>query len=131
MKASTRYYGDDIGDPGGNDPDNRRMMRFDTLSTSETHTRNITSMLGNLRRNNLALIYGDLTWLQVENDLLLYNRKYFSNTVWVVFNKSGREKKLILAVPPSATTNFYGTLSFENENATLTLPAHSFEIITN
>jgi glycosidase len=25
------YYGDEIGIPGGNDPDSRRMMKFDNL----------------------------------------------------------------------------------------------------
>jgi cyclomaltodextrinase len=33
------YYGDEIGDPGGNDPDNRRMMRFDKLSKYEETNR--------------------------------------------------------------------------------------------
>jgi len=30
------YYGDEIADVGGNDPDNRRMMRFDDWNESET-----------------------------------------------------------------------------------------------
>ncbi len=29
------YFGDEIGDPGGNDPDNRRVFRFDNLKEEE------------------------------------------------------------------------------------------------
>lgn len=34
------YYGDEIGMPGAGDPDNRRMMRFDSLSAHELDVRN-------------------------------------------------------------------------------------------
>jgi cyclomaltodextrinase len=32
------YYGDEIGMPGAGDPDNRRMMKFDHLSTDEAQS---------------------------------------------------------------------------------------------
>ncbi|MFM7486053.1 MAG: alpha-amylase family glycosyl hydrolase, partial [Cytophagales bacterium] len=53
------YYGDEIGDPGGNDPDNRRMMRFEKLNPREVATKQITGKLVQLQRNSLPLIYGD------------------------------------------------------------------------
>ena len=33
------YYGDEIADVGGNDPDNRRMMRFDGWNEQESWMR--------------------------------------------------------------------------------------------
>ncbi|MFN7259736.1 MAG: alpha-amylase family glycosyl hydrolase, partial [Cyclobacteriaceae bacterium] len=51
------YYGDEIGDPGGNDPDNRRMMRFENLSDQEQLNRATTEKLVHLRRNSMALLF--------------------------------------------------------------------------
>ena len=44
------YYGDEIADVGGNDPDNRRVMRFKDLSLEEGNTLSWTSEWIKLRR---------------------------------------------------------------------------------
>jgi cyclomaltodextrinase len=124
------YYGDEIGDPGGNDPDNRRMMRFDNLNASEKQTRNTTTKLIQLRRENLALIYGDFNIETVTEKQFVYRRKYFNNEVIVAFNKSSEEIKLNIGdVNEGAKINFSSQLSIENQKGTLTLPPNSFEII--
>jgi glycosidase len=125
------YYGDEIGDPGGNDPDNRRMMRFENLSKSEVLTKAITERLVSLRRNSMPLIYGDFNWIETQDELMVYKRSYFDQTAIIAFNKSGEVKMLSLnKLPNSAKTNFTGKIEFENQRATLTLNPHSFEIIT-
>ena len=125
------YYGDEIGDPGGNDPDNRRMMRFDQLNKSEALTRSITTKLIHLRRNNLALVYGDFNIEVVSDKQLIYRRKYFSNEIIVAFNKSGEQAQLTIEnVVDSSYTNFSGELKVENQTGILTLAPYSFEIIT-
>jgi cyclomaltodextrinase / maltogenic alpha-amylase / neopullulanase len=124
------YYGDEIGDPGGNDPDNRRMMRFDKLSPFENKTKEISQKLVGLRKNSMALVYGDFQWLKVEEQVLVYKRSYFGNQVIIAFNKSGQSKEIDLgALPKSATTHFTGKLQFENSEAKLTLKPQSFEVI--
>jgi cyclomaltodextrinase len=124
------YYGDEIGDPGGNDPDNRRMMRFDNLNASEKQTRNTTTKLIQLRRENLALIYGDFNIETVTEKQFVYRRKYFNNEVIVAFNKSSEEIKLNIGdVNEGAKINFSSQLSIENQKGTLTLPPNSIEII--
>jgi cyclomaltodextrinase / maltogenic alpha-amylase / neopullulanase len=126
------YYGDEIGDPGGNDPDNRRMMRFENLSNQEEQNRATTEKLVHLRRNSMALLFGDFDWLITSGNIMSYRRNYFQDQVWVVFNKSAQVQKIDIGeVPASAKTNFTGKIEFENKKATLTLNPHSFEILTS
>jgi len=122
----TIYYGDEIGSPGGNDPDNRRMMRFDNLSTHEAATRERAKKIINLRNSNLALIYGDLEVVKSNDNVLIIKRKYFDNEVYTVFNKSNETKTIELPIKEGGTTHFYGNL----KNNKLSLPAYSFEFIT-
>ena len=83
------YYGDEFGMPGGNDPDSRRMMRFDNeLNPLEKRTLRTTQKLCSLRKSNLAFIYGDFIWLENNKNLMVYARKYFGNTAIVLFNNS-------------------------------------------
>ncbi len=126
------YYGDEIGDPGGNDPDNRRMMRFENLSNQEEQNRATTEKLVHLRRNSMALLFGDFDWLITSEKIMSYRRSYFKDQVWVVFNKSAEVQKIDIGeVPASTKTNFTGKIEFENKKATLTLNPHSFEILTS
>ena len=53
------YYGDEIADVGGNDPDNRRMMRFDNLNAEERATKDWTSEWARLRTSRMSLLYGN------------------------------------------------------------------------
>ncbi|MDE6876539.1 MAG: hypothetical protein K2P00_01790, partial [Alistipes sp.] len=52
------YQGDEYGEPGANDPDNRRMMRFDGYSPREQAQRELTRALVGLRRTSMPLLYG-------------------------------------------------------------------------
>ncbi|GCC53141.1 alpha-amlyase [Chryseotalea sanaruensis] len=125
------YYGDEIGDPGGNDPDNRRMMRFNNLSAQEEKTKILTQHLVKLRRNNLALVYGDWQVIHQNDQQLLIKRKYFADEVWIAFNKSNASTSIEIDNLPAQTTSVLGSeLVTNEESATLTLAPHSFEIIT-
>jgi glycosidase len=57
------YYGDEIGMPGANDPDCRRMMRFggkdDTISFLEQKHLSVVTKLLELRKSEICLQYGD------------------------------------------------------------------------
>jgi glycosidase len=82
------YYGDEIGMTGAGDPDNRRMMRFENLSKEEIALHKEIAKLTQLRKDNMALLYGDFTILENTENRLTYKRKYFSNEVTVTLNKS-------------------------------------------
>ncbi|HNO29112.1 MAG TPA: alpha-amylase family glycosyl hydrolase [Chitinophagales bacterium] len=135
------YYGDEIGIPGGDDPDNRRMMYFDSLNRFEKDVFNTVSKLTQLRSNHMALLFGDFEVLQEQsagsNDLqFAYLRSYFNDAVIVVFNRSSKQATLsyplptrLLNVIPQAqmgtTINRHGY-----QIDILDIPANSFEIIT-
>ncbi len=121
------YYGDEIGSPGGNDPDNRRMMRFEEVSSHEVLSRTVTTKLIRERRENLALIYGDFEILQSDQDLMIISRKYFDNETTIVFNKSSQQKTIEVPLNPKKEPKaVFGNKLTRN---ILELPPYSFEFI--
>ncbi|MBE9466722.1 MAG: alpha-amylase [Bacteroidetes bacterium] len=130
------YYGDEIGMPGGNDPDNRRMMRFDNLKPEEAKLKEITTKLIFLRRNNLSLIYGDSKILEASDKTFVYARKYFNKVSIIVFNKDNIEKNISFNIPEQfenrkLKTSFNAEFNIEKNIISVKLPANSFEILTN
>ena len=118
------YYGDEIGMPGGNDPDNRRMMKFDNLDTNQTSLKNQVAALTNLRKSNIALSYGELVELYVSDNVFIYARNYFGKTAIVVFTKNDNSnEKLEVSLPANLNTsgikNFNGNSGFTIENGKL------------
>ncbi|WP_224485187.1 alpha-amylase family glycosyl hydrolase [Robertkochia aurantiaca] len=81
------YYGDEYGVPGGNDPDNRRQMKFEGLTARQAALLEKVSELTRMRRSNMALLYGSTQVAVPEEKVLLLKRKYFNNEVIVIFNK--------------------------------------------
>lgn len=106
----TIYYGDEFGSPGGNDPDNRKMMKFEGFNSKEQSTLETVKRLVNIRRENMALNYGDFNVLMADKDIYAYVRTYLNNSVIVVFNKSTEEKEITLQLP-----NFIGKKMFSAE----------------
>lgn len=94
-------YGDEIGLPGAGDPDNRKMMKFDSLSYNELNTLQRAQQLGNIRKNCMALIYGETEIIKAEKEYFVLKRSYFGETVYCVFNKSNRPMTIELDVANS------------------------------
>ena len=90
------YYGDEIGMPGGGDPDSRRMMRFDDWSEEETKLHDIFTKLLQRRLNDPALVYGSTDITRAEKDLLVIRRDWFSSTTYTMLNKSDQAVQLDL-----------------------------------
>ena len=130
------YYGDEYGMPGAGDPDNRRMMKFDSLNSHEKHLLAITTTLANLRRSNMPLIYGDYTAIKVSEKVFVYMRSYFDKAIIMVFNKDKNAKKIEFDLPQRFissvfTSNFGNNITIEKGKARLSLNGNSFEIINN
>ncbi|MCG8698807.1 MAG: alpha-amylase family glycosyl hydrolase, partial [Bacteroidales bacterium] len=126
------YYGDEIGMPGGNDPDNRRMMRFDNLTKREKALRTSVSKLALTRSNNMALLYGDFKELMVNDSCWVYQRTYFDNKAIVLFNKSEKPAELNLSLPSvymNSTALFNTDYSLETTKLDITIPPNGIEII--
>ncbi len=129
------YYGDEIGMPGAGDPDNRRMMKFGNLPADEANQLAITKQLFNLRKNNMALIYGDYDLLKVGDKIMAYARYYFDSAALVFFNKDNKSIKFKVNLPKAYSSaslkkHFKGKFSIQNNELLIELPPHSFEIIT-
>jgi len=104
------YYADEIGDIGAGDPDNRRMMRFNDLSSLEAETKEVFSYLANFRKNSMALLYGDTRVVYRGENSFVLSRKYFEEEVMLLVNNSNSPVEF-----PSGST----------------LAARSFQLLSN
>ena len=128
------YYGDEIGMTGANDPDCRRMMRFEGLNNRETKLWNQVATLTHLRSENPVLIYGDFINLKAETDSWAYARKYFDKEAIVLINNSKAEKNLEITLPASLkNTNLKATFGnkfkLSDGKLQITIPAYSAEVL--
>jgi len=131
------YQGDEFGQPGANDPDNRRWMQFEEseLSANEFSNREVYATLTSIRDENLPLNYGDFVFHQTDEHTLVYSRGYFQQQVVVVFNKSDESKSLIINLRDqfnneALIAHFDNEFSIDGNTLTITLPANTFEILT-
>lgn len=115
------YYGDEIGIPGANDPDCRRMMRFvneklDTIKSAElAHFEKIKELL-ELRKSEIILQYGDCDVVCINDHLLKVERNYFDKKITFLFNTSDKNTSI-------APTSI-GHLKIEQKP--IQIPAESF-----
>ena len=126
---------------GGTDPYNRPMMNaFSTSTTAYT----LTNRLSSLRRSNPAIPYGSMTQRWMNNDVYIYERKFFGNVVLVAINKnetagysiSGLNTSLPVGTQTDNLTGLLGGVSItvgsgsggNNPVTTFTLPAHAVSV---
>ncbi len=109
------YQGDEYGQPGGNDPDNRHMMRFDHYNTQEQQFRDTMTDLIHLRRNALPLIFGDYQTLYVNKDAYIFARTYMNETYIFALNR--------------ASEPFNISLQFRGKNLDIALNPIDYQII--
>ena len=83
------YYGDEYGSIGGNDPDNRKMMKFD-LNKNEKNLISEVEKLIKLRRNSMALQYGNTIVEKADDQILIIKRQYFDEEITAIFNKGNQ-----------------------------------------
>jgi cyclomaltodextrinase / maltogenic alpha-amylase / neopullulanase len=128
------YYGDEIGMPGGNDPDNRRMMQFSGLDSNQTNIRSRVSEMIRFRTSNLPLIYGSTEYLAIGPDVLAIIRYYFDNTTIVLINKGNKSKQVVFQLPEFVNTQALGSdsgFNLSEREIRCTIPPLDFQIINN
>ena len=82
------YQGDEYADVGGNDPDNRRMVRFDNLDLEEKRTREMAARWVALRRSRMSMMFGQTKLSSPAPQLLKITRQYLDETTTIFFNQS-------------------------------------------
>ncbi len=81
------YYGDEIGQPGAGDPDNRRPMVFGGLNADQQFLYGRIKALNAIRAAHPALRRGKRTTLNVSGDLWVYSMTTAGDTVYVAINR--------------------------------------------
>ncbi len=132
------YQGDEYGQPGANDPDNRHMMRFDGYDEAEQAQRELTRELIALRRGSMPLLYGDLITLHTEGNCWVFVREYMGEYVVAAFNNGASACGASCTIPAGFSlsrpmeSRFGSEFGFDAETRTLTLrlEPYSFELLT-
>jgi glycosidase len=101
------YYGDEIGQPGAGDPDNRRMMPWGNYSAAQQGLHDRIAALTAIRAAHPAMRRGARTTLSVSNDLWVYSLTTGAgdptpDTVYVAINRSDGD--LTTSALPSGLT---------------------------
>jgi cyclomaltodextrinase / maltogenic alpha-amylase / neopullulanase len=129
------YYGSEFGMTGADDPDNRRMMRFDGQLTSlERQMMEVIREITKLRNSHSALRYGDVLALKADVSVYAYLRSDFNERVLVVLNKSEKAKTMTLQLPSAYKVHrlvdlMNGTsIAVKNRNAHIELPGIGFRV---
>jgi len=130
------YYGDEIGMPGGGDPDNRRPMRFENLSVHEKQTLDICSKIIHLRRDTMSLNYGSYHKMEVTGRTFVFNRSYLDEVTFCAFNKGHEEREIVIPIEVRyRKLNFKANFGHEFTNEIYylrtVLKPYSFEIFTS
>ena len=123
--APLLYYGDEYGEYGGADPDNRHMYRNkDSWSSMELHLFENISELGKLRSDSIALQRGEYSTRLAMSNLLAYNMTHHDQNMTVILNRGA----------PTSMSGFaaddvvrFGTSQMQS--GSITIEAHSVTVI--
>jgi glycosidase len=130
------YYGDEIGMTGANDPDCRRMMRFEGWNNREKNLWDNVAKLTHLRKNNPVLVYGDFINIQTKPETWVYARKYFCKEAIVFINNSAKSSTFEVNLPKTLKAEklkatFGNKFNSKSQKIELTLPAYGVEVLIN
>ena len=128
------FYGDEIGLTGANDPDCRRMMKFDNWNNREAKLWNRVSTLAHFRSDNPVMIYGDFINIHTTKDSWVFARKYFEKEAIVFINNSADSKNFEVTLPEIIKSDklksiFGNRFTKINQKISVKLPAYSMEIL--
>ena len=123
--APLLYYGDEYGEYGGADPDNRHMYRNESgWNDNEAALFDNISALGQLRLESVALRQGEYSTRLAMTNLLAYNMTHDEQSMTVVLNRGGPTQ--MDGFDANDTVRFGpGSMA----NGTFTIPAHSVSVI--
>lgn len=128
------YYGDELGFTGANDPDSRRMMRFEGWNNREKQLRDKVAAITNFRNSNPVLIYGDFIELYNDETTWVYARKYFDKTAIIFINNSPELKTIEVDVPANmyaeVKNSMFGNKTvIEKQKMSVSLPPYSADVL--
>ncbi len=134
------YYGDEYGEFGGSDPDNRHFWRpANQRSTRENALYDQIAAIGTARRTSVALRRGDYTSLLAEENFLCFARHTATDIALVVLNRGDQPATRTITLPatlPQPTAALSNalrpqepSLPIVSNDVTVTVPARSAAIL--
>lgn len=128
------YYGDELGFTGANDPDCRKMMRFDGWNNREQILRDKVATITKFRNSNPLMIYGDFIELLNDETTWVYARKYFDKSAIIFINNSPETKTIVVDVPTNMNAEvknsmFGNKTVIEKQKMSVTLPPYSADVL--
>jgi glycosidase len=122
------YYGDEIGLAGAGDPDNRRMMDWNSggYNGGQKWLLDRTKKLGAIRKAHSSLRRGTRTTLSQSDDTWAYSMVDGSDTVYVAVNRAD-SAKTVSGLPAMAMTDQVSGGSVSGP--TINVPARGFVIL--
>jgi glycosidase len=132
------YYGDEYGQPGAGDPDNRRFMKWNGYTASEQNTIDLVKKLGTARQQLYALRRGNRITMWVDNDLYVYARVAAGQVAVVAINRQWNPRTVNVpvaaGVPLSNGVVLHDRLGGPDVTVmgnalSLTIPAHSSAVL--
>jgi cyclomaltodextrinase / maltogenic alpha-amylase / neopullulanase len=91
--APAIYYGDEIGQEGGKDPDSRRAFPWKEANWNQELRTWVKTLIA-LRKQIPCLRRGDFKRLQAEDGIFIFTRSLGEEKVLVIMNASARARKL-------------------------------------
>lgn len=126
------YYGTEIMLDGGEDPDNRKYFGIEGIKKAKTHPLfSHIKKLNAIRRKSIALMKGRMESVYVSKDVYAFKRIYNDEIVYVILNKSDKEKSITINLPPSGYMDLLTDKSFiiSDIQTALSIPPHYLKII--
>ena len=120
--APMLYMGDEFGQHGGADPDNRRMLDF-TLNDDQLDLQNFTSDIANIRLENEALRRGTYSTYHAESNMVAYEMTTTQQSLLVVLNRGGQNQ-----LESDYDEMIFGAATLTGTS--LSIPADSVTILT-
>ena len=121
--APMLYMGDEFGQHGGADPDNRRMLDFN-LNNGQEDLMNFTSEIANVRLENEALRRGTYSTYHAESNMVAYEMTTDAQSLLVVLNRGGTNQ-----LQTTYDEVIFGTSTLSGD--TLNVLADSVTILAN
>lgn len=123
------YYGDEIGLAGAGDPDNRRMMDWNSggYNSGQKWLLDRMKKLGAVRKSHSSLRRGNRTTLSQTDDTWVYSMVDGADTVYVAINRSDSAKS-VSGLPAMSFTDQISGGSVSGP--TISVPARGFVILS-
>lgn len=130
------YYGDEIGMPGGDDPDSRRMMQFSGLNKDQSDLLHTVRKLTGLRSSRMELLYGQTEILHSDDHTLVYARNYLDKASLVVLSSAEKMQEIEVKLPKylqnkEFMSEFGHSAMLIDGKLSIEIPAHGFEVLTS